>query len=78
MAVGWTCGCTRTKAAALREGARLAMASGLEDDPRAVALFDRGRYQAVLDRYEQTNPDTHLLRVQAAFLHDDPAAAPDR
>jgi hypothetical protein len=39
-----------TKAAALRAGAGLAMASGLEDDPRAVALFEKGRYQAVLDR----------------------------
>jgi hypothetical protein len=34
-----------TKAAALLDGARLAMASGLEDDPRAVALFEKGRYQ---------------------------------
>lgn len=66
-----------TKAAALLEGARLAMASGLEDDPRAVALFEKGRYEAVLDRYEKTNPDTHLLRVQAAFLQDDPGAEPD-
>lgn len=53
------------------------MASGLEDDPRAVVLFDRGRYQAVLDRYEKTNPDTHLLGVQAALLQDDPGAEPD-
>ena len=54
------------------------MASGLEDDPRAVALFEKGRYQAVLDRCEKTNPDTQLLVVQAAFLHDDPGAEPDR
>ena len=61
-----------TKAAALLEGARLAMASGLEDDPQASALFERGRHQAVLERYERLNPDTHLLRVQPAFLQDDP------
>jgi hypothetical protein len=61
-----------TKAAALLEGARLAMASGLEDDPQAIASFERGRYQAVLDRYERLTPDTHLLRVQPAFLQDDP------
>lgn len=61
-----------TKAAALLEGARLAMASGLEDDPKSSALFERGRYQAVLEWYEKLNPDTHLLRVQPAFLQDDP------
>lgn len=61
-----------TEAAALLEGARLAMASGLEDDPQAIASFERGRFQAVLDRYERLNPDTHLLRVQPAFLQDDP------
>lgn len=60
-----------SKAAALLEGARLAMASGLEDDPRAVALFKKGRYQAVLERYEELNPATHLLRVQPAFLYDE-------
>ena len=54
------------------------MAGGLADDPRAVALFEEGRYQAVLNRYEKTNPDTHLLRVHAAFLHDDPGAEPGR
>jgi hypothetical protein len=60
------------RAAALLEGARLAMASGLADDSRGVALFNAGRYQAVLDRYEKANPDPRLLRVRAAFLHDDP------
>ena len=65
------------KAAALLEGARLALGCGLEEDPHAVQLFHDGRYQAVLDRYEQTHPDTHLLRVQAAFLQDDRAAELD-
>lgn len=60
-----------TKAAALRNGAQLAMASGLDEDPKAADLFQRGRYQAVLDRYEELNPETHLLRVQPAFLHDE-------
>ena len=31
----------------------------------------------MLDRYENPNPDTHLLRVQEAFLHDDSGAEPD-
>ena len=65
------------KAAALLEGARLALGCGLEEDPHAAQLFHDGRYQAVLDRYEQTHPDTHLLRVQAAFLQDDRAAELD-
>lgn len=57
-----------TKAAALREGAGLAMASGLDEDAEANALFTAGKYAQVLERYEQTHPETHLLRVQPAFL----------
>lgn len=60
-----------TKALALREGARLALDCGLDEDPRAVELFETGRYQQVLDAYEARHPDTHLLRVQPAFLQDD-------
>ncbi|MFD3757975.1 hypothetical protein [Streptomyces sp. NPDC058622] len=57
-----------TKKEALLEGARLAMACGMEEDDRAVRDFDAGRHQKVMDRYEATHPDTHLLRVQTAFL----------
>ncbi len=57
-----------TKQEALREGAKLAMACGMDEDEQACQDFDAGRWQKVLDRYEETHPDTHLLRVQAAFL----------
>ncbi len=61
----------RSEKAALLDGARLAMASGLDEDETARALFAAGRYAKVLDRYEETSPETHLLRVQAAFLQDE-------
>ncbi|TCC32044.1 hypothetical protein [Kribbella speibonae] len=57
-----------TKAVALREGAALAMACGLDEDEQAVKLFKAKRYDQVMERYEATHPDTHLLRVQPAFL----------
>ncbi|HEY3689953.1 MAG TPA: hypothetical protein VGL46_06575 [Pseudonocardiaceae bacterium] len=57
-----------SKAAALREGAKLAMACGLDEDTQARTLYAQGRYEKVLERYEQAYPDTHLLRVQPAFL----------
>ncbi|MEV5242583.1 hypothetical protein AB0K89_26275 [Streptomyces cinnamoneus] len=57
-----------TKQEALCEGAKLAMACGLDEDEQALKDFEAGRWQKVLDRYEDTSPDTHLLRVQAAFL----------
>ncbi|MFD7161159.1 hypothetical protein ACFV9C_41700 [Kribbella sp. NPDC059898] len=57
-----------TKAIAVREGAALAMACGLDEDEEAVKLFDAHRYEKVLERYEATHPKSHLLRVQAAFL----------
>lgn len=60
-----------TQAAALHAGADLAMEAGLDEDQHAVALFIAGRYADVLQRYEQTHPDTHLLRVQAAILQPD-------
>jgi hypothetical protein len=57
-----------TKAAALHDGAKLAMACGLEEDAEACELFTRQRYEQALQRYEDTHPETHLLRVQAAFF----------
>ncbi|MFZ3562873.1 hypothetical protein ACOKM5_43860 [Streptomyces sp. BH097] len=57
-----------TKREALREGAKLALACGIHEDAQARRDFDAGRYQSVLDRYEDTHPETHLLRVQSAFL----------
>jgi len=60
-----------TKRAALLAGADLALACGLVEDERAVALYHAGRLEAVLARYEETSPPDHLLRVQAAFLQGD-------
>ncbi|MER5890433.1 ATP-binding protein [Streptomyces sp. NPDC001941] len=56
---------------ALKAGARLAMESGLDEDPDARRLYAAGAFEQVLQRYEDTHPDTHLLRVQAAFLEHD-------
>ncbi|MBT2492258.1 hypothetical protein J7E96_27850 [Streptomyces sp. ISL-96] len=63
------------KKTALHEGAKLAMACGMDEDEQATGLFAADRYEQVLQRYEDTHPETHLLRVQAAFLQtpDDPA-----
>ncbi|WP_285439158.1 hypothetical protein [Streptomyces sp. ISL-99] len=38
-------------------------------------MFAAGHYEQVMNRYEETHPETHRLRVQAAFLQttDDPA-----
>ncbi|MFH8470618.1 hypothetical protein [Streptomyces sp. NPDC017991] len=58
-----------TKRDALREGAALAIACGLDgEEDQARRGFAAGRYQKVMDCYEKTRPETHLLRVQAAFL----------
>jgi hypothetical protein len=62
----------RTKADALRAGADLALAAGMDEiDPGTRQLHQAGKYQAVLDRYEAAHPDSFLLRVQAAFLQDE-------
>ena len=60
-----------TKDFALRAGAELVMRSGLDEDSAGRAALAAGRYQRVLERYEELSPKWHLLRVQAAFLQDD-------
>lgn len=57
-----------TKKAALLEGAKLAMACGMDEDEQAVQLFAAGRYEKVMERYEQTHPETTSAPSQAAFL----------
>ncbi|MEC4576263.1 hypothetical protein [Streptomyces virginiae] len=57
-----------TKTEALREGAKLAMACGMDEDEDARRHNQTGRWQKVIGRYEATHPETHLLRVQTAFL----------
>lgn len=61
--------------AALREGAKLAMACGVAEDEPATELFAADCYEQVMNRHEESHPETHLLRVRAAFLQttDDPA-----
>ena len=62
-----------TKADALRAGAQLALACGLDElNPETIPLYHAGRYQAVLDRYEATHREGFLLRVQPAFLTPEP------
>lgn len=61
----------RTRAEALLAGAEFAMEAGMDEDEKAIQLFDAGRFADVLARYEATHPETHLLRVQAAFLQLD-------
>ncbi|SIC07505.1 Uncharacterised protein [Mycobacteroides abscessus subsp. abscessus] len=58
-----------TKEAALKAGAVLAMECGLDSDAAAKVLMASGKFEAVMKRYEETSPDTHLLRVQPAFLN---------
>jgi hypothetical protein len=52
-------------------GAQLALACGLDEDDHAVRLFETGKYVKLLDYYEQTRPETHVLRVHPAFLQDE-------
>ena len=60
-----------SKAAALAEGARLAMAVGLEDASRTAALYEVGRYGRSWNATRSSTRDTHLLPVQPAFLQDE-------
>ncbi|MGW0314118.1 hypothetical protein [Streptomyces flavidovirens] len=57
-----------SKKAALHEGAKLAVACGMDEDEQATDLFAGGRYDQVPQRCDDTHPETHLLRVHAAFL----------
>ncbi len=36
-----------------------------------MRLFETGKYVKLLDYYEQTRPETHVLRVHPAFLQDE-------
>ena len=73
------------RATAYAAGAELALESGLDEDPAAVALVEQGHHAEVLAHYEATQPEGFLLRVQPAFLigsdgrfvPDDPALPAD-
>jgi len=57
--------------AALHAGAELALECGFDEDPHAVDLFEVGHFTELLAYYEHKSPDSHLLRVQPAFLQID-------
>jgi hypothetical protein len=59
------------EATALRAAAKLAMECGLDQDPDAARHFKRHHYQAVIDRYNQTSPEWHVLQVQVANFIDE-------
>ncbi|MEH6374156.1 hypothetical protein V7793_07420 [Streptomyces sp. KLMMK] len=61
-----------TREAALKAGADLAMACGMDEESKAQALYQGGKYEELLSLYERHHPDTHLLRVQPSFLHAEP------
>jgi hypothetical protein len=54
--------------AALYAGAELALECGFDDDPHAVDLFEVGQFTELLAYYKQKSPNSHLLRVQPAFV----------
>lgn len=56
--------------AALRAGAQLAK-SICGDDPEMQRLIDTDKYREAMARYEQNEPDRHLLRVEPALLIED-------
>lgn len=57
-----------TKLDALREGAAMAMEFGLDRDAAARAMLEAEDFQGVLDRFDEWSPESHLLRVQMAYL----------
>ncbi|MER7671239.1 hypothetical protein ABTY61_22615 [Kitasatospora sp. NPDC096128] len=53
---------------ALKAGADLAMACGMDEHEQARSLYQAGRYDELLALYESHHPQTHLLRVQSSLL----------
>jgi hypothetical protein len=58
----------RSQEEALRAGAELALECGFDEDPHAVDLFAVGHFGELLAYYEQKSADSHVLRVEPAFL----------
>lgn len=67
----------RTKSAALKAGAVLAMQCGLDEDLTARKYFARGQHSKVLARYEQLRPEYHVLRVLPAWIQRPKIDEPD-
>lgn len=65
-----------TQADALRAGAALAMECGMDETRQCTELFAAGRWAEILAQYEERSPDSHLLRVQAAFLQPGQSPCP--
>jgi hypothetical protein len=56
---------------ALRAAADLAMSCGLDDEQAAVQRYRRGDYQWIINRYNETSPESHILQVQVANFIDE-------
>lgn len=57
-----------TRAEALRVGAKFAMDCGLWGDKKACKLYERGKLEEVMERYEELNDEWHVLRVVQGWL----------
>ncbi|MFJ1756526.1 hypothetical protein [Kitasatospora sp. NPDC088134] len=57
-----------SRKSALKAGADLAMACGMDENAKARSLYTAGRYEELLSLYESEHPETHLMRVQSSFL----------
>jgi hypothetical protein len=55
----------------MRAAAELAIEC-LDEDPIAAHHFEKGDYRAVMDRYAEQTPDSHVLAVVEAPLMEDP------
>lgn len=55
---------------ALKVAAQLALDCGLDADQQADRSFKLRRYREVIDRYNETSPEWHILAVQEAVLMD--------
>ncbi|OKH65763.1 hypothetical protein EB73_21070 [Mycobacterium sp. SWH-M3] len=58
----------RSRTAALRAAAQLALDCGLDESAEAVDRFAKGRYQWLIDRYNEQGPDWRILAVQVVNL----------
>jgi hypothetical protein len=56
---------------ALRAAADLAMSCGLDEEEAAVQRYRRGDYQWIINRYNETSPESHILQVQVANFIDE-------
>lgn len=56
---------------ALHAAADLAMSCGLDEEQAAVQRYRRSDYQWIINRYNETSPESHILQVQVANFIDE-------